>query len=340
MVSTRSHDRALRSDSESQKRKPEQDEGSQPRAKRRKGTEEVVAVVIENVRPRATVQETNQAVQSPPQVDREADAPGEKWPTLLEKQAPRPETEAETRSLLHSGEIDSSKEEGRPPAGMASPKNPSKDNPIGSKAPTMTMNKTSAPVGGLDGVNEREMDGDDTSDDDVPEEATAAPGHDRVGAAYRQAAESKAREEEARKAKRREHQQRMESQTKRPTQSHGKDNGKKARSKKPLPALLPDEILNAEPSAPLVPLPQSNATAPLKANKKLLLDKIEKPPKDLVRGKTRIRVSSDERAFLPPKSSGKAKELREKWLMGQRGSRPAMWVSRQTPSKSFVRRSA
>ncbi|MDI1488909.1 MAG: hypothetical protein OHK93_008186 [Ramalina farinacea] len=340
MVSTRSHDRALQNgDLESHKRKPEQDDGSQPRPKRRKGTEEVVPVVVENVRPRRTIQEANRTVQVPPQFDGAADSLGEKSSNPPEKQASRPEAKAETRSLLQSRERGPSMERERPPADIASPKTSTKDNPIGYKAPTATDNKVSAPVGGLDGVDQREMDGDDTSDDDVPEEATAAAGDDKVGAAFQQAAESKAREEEARRAKRREHQQRMKSQAKRPRQTQGKDSGKKPRSKAPLPALLPDEILNAEPSAPIVPLPQSRSTAPLKANKKLLLDKIEKPPKDLVRGKTRIRVSADERAILPPKSSGKGKELREKWLMGQRGSKPAMWVSRQTSSKSFVSRS-
>ena len=340
MVSTRSHDRALQNgDLETQKRKSEQDEGRQPRAKRRKGTEEAVAVVVENVRPRRTIQEANRAMQGRPQLDRAANSLGEKSSNPPEKQAPRPEAKAETTSLLHSSETNPSMEPERSPADIASPKNPAEDIPIGYKAPITTEKELRAPAGGFDGVDEREMEGDDTSDNDVPEEATAAASHDKVGAAFQQAAESKAREEEARKAKRREHQQRMESQAKRPRQRQGKDGGKKARSKAPLPALLPDEILNAEPSAPTVPLPPLGVAAPPKANKKLLLNKMEKPPKDLVRGKTKIRVSADQRAILPPRSSGKGKELREKWLMGQRGSKPAMWVSRQTSSKSFVRRS-
>lgn len=339
MVSTRSHDRALRSgDSESQKRKPEQDEGSKPRAKRRRGTEEVVAVVVENIRPRRPVQEAKQSPQDSPQLDRGADSPGGNSSTLLEKQASQPETEAETGSFLHPSDTDASMEGGSPPAGMASLKQPTKDSRIESAGPISMENKLGAPAGGFDGVEEREMDGEDISDDDVPEEVTAAAGHDRVEAALQKAAERKAREEEARKAKRREHQQRMESQAKRPRQNLGKDSGKKPGSKAPLPAVLPDEILNAEPTAPTAPLAQSRVIAPPKANKKLLLDKMEKAPKDLVRGQTIIRVSSDERAILPPKSSGKGKDLREKWLLGQRGTKPSMWVSRQTSSRGFVRR--
>ena len=197
---------------------------------------------------------------------------------------------------------------------------------------------------------------DPDSDDDAPEEATTAAGHDRVAAAATKATELAAKEKAARKAKRREHEELMRAQAEgveKPgsrkeaqpadskTKAYSKDGEtgpkRKKSTKAPLPILLPDEILNAQPTtrAPTPPV----AIARVAPNtKKLLFNNQDKAPKDLVHGNTRIRVLQDDRTLLPPKSSTKGRNIREKWLMGQRGSWPRMWVPRQKPSSGFVRK--
>ena len=199
---------------------------------------------------------------------------------------------------------------------------------------------------------------DADSDNDAPEEATTTAGHDRVTAAAAQAAEIAAKEEVVRKAKRIEHEQRMKAQSegarkhasKRRTgldslkpDTGSKDGGYVQKESKlpkaPLPALLPDEILNAEPTIQ-APAAHLTMTQPAKnTKKKLLLDMQDKPPKDLVRGDTKIRVLEEDRLLLPPKSSAKGQSIREKWLMGQRGPGPSAWVCRRKPLSSFARKS-
>ena len=106
---------------------------------------------------------------------------------------------------------------------------------------------------------------------------------------------------------------------------------KKARSsgKAPLPLLLPQEILEAEPV--------TQAPINLSSNNKLVISQKRnlhalepKPPKDLKRDNAIVRVLPDTRSALPPKSSKASKILRESWLTG-RG------VPRRKSSSRFVR---
>ena len=198
---------------------------------------------------------------------------------------------------------------------------------------------------------------DKASDDEAPEEAITTAMQDKIGAAAAKAAELSMKEEAARKVRRREHNDRMRFQvqtTKRgiPEREPGlhqsaADNIKEGTGhtligrdykKQPLPAILPDEILSIESSIqhpappPIISQPQKNT------RRKFFVERQDRPPKDLVRGNTKVRIIEPERTGLPPKSSTKGKEIREKWLLGQRGDRPGLWVPRMKQSSSFVRK--
>lgn len=107
-------------------------------------------------------------------------------------------------------------------------------------------------------------------------------------------------------------------------------------SKTSLPALLSDEILAAEPSARLLKPPSSTSKPQIKQKLKLLNTE-QKPPKDLKRGNTKIRVLPVDRDILPPRPSQASKSLREAWLLGQRGSKGGAGVSRRYLTKGFIR---
>ena len=105
----------------------------------------------------------------------------------------------------------------------------------------------------------------------------------------------------------------------------------KARSsgKVPLPLLLPQEILEAEPIIQAPSNPSSNNKLII-SQKRKLHDLEQKPPKDLKRDNAIVRVLPDTWSALPPRSSKTSKMLRESWLTG-RG------ILRRKSSSSFVR---
>ncbi|PGG99653.1 hypothetical protein GX51_06208 [Blastomyces parvus] len=122
-----------------------------------------------------------------------------------------------------------------------------------------------------------------------------------------------------------------------------------------LPMLLPDEILNAEPTSnhSRIPTPpyemESSSLAhkmSISKSKKLkFLDKVEKRPKDVRIGGTSIRVlessgsGSSGGASLPPKSSKGSRRARENLLAGSR-SLPGGGSLRRTTgvTSGFVRK--
>ena len=195
------------------------------------------------------------------------------------------------------------------------------------------------------------------SDDEAPEEAATAAGNDRIGAAAAKAAETAMKEQAAQKAKRREHDERMRTQAKGAKKTNSKriaivDDGasddvaedkssvpeREKDEKTPLPAFLPEEILTAQPAI-RPPTPSKPPIKPqINTKQNLLLDRQDKLPRDLVRGNTKIRILQSQQTMLPPKASAKGRDIREKWLLGQRGDRPGLWVPRQKPSCGFIRK--
>ncbi|KAI4270234.1 MAG: hypothetical protein LQ337_006810 [Flavoplaca oasis] len=105
------------------------------------------------------------------------------------------------------------------------------------------------------------------------------------------------------------------------------------------PALLPDEILAAEP-APRMPTPPLRRDV-MKATvntRHRFLDQASKPPKDIQTGNVRIRVLEDRRAILPPKVSKNSQMLRESWLAGRRGPKGNVLMKRRKMGTGFIRK--
>ncbi|EED15516.1 conserved hypothetical protein [Talaromyces stipitatus ATCC 10500] len=107
-----------------------------------------------------------------------------------------------------------------------------------------------------------------------------------------------------------------------------------------LPALLPDEILNAEPVHRLPsPPPEEQQKSNIRRQHKFF--KEDKPAKDIRRGDVTIRVLETKKEMLPPKSSAIGKHVKASWQAGHRGrngSAPGGLKRVGGGPKSFVRR--
>ena len=107
----------------------------------------------------------------------------------------------------------------------------------------------------------------------------------------------------------------------------------------PLPELLPEEVLAAEPAVrPPTPPPQNGLVKAATNKKRRFLEKKEKPIKDLKRGNVRIRVLDDRRSVLPPKVSKSSRMIRETWLNGRPGATGKPMFERRKVGGGFVRR--
>jgi U3 small nucleolar RNA-associated protein 16 len=117
-------------------------------------------------------------------------------------------------------------------------------------------------------------------------------------------------------------------------------------SQKPiLPALLPDEILNAEPSdrIPSPPLGIDDFRRP-KPQKLRFLESVDKSPKDLHVDGVTIRVIGDSSAqkksgvALPPKISKGGRNVKQAWMAGRQRPKTPAGLKRTTGgTTSFVR---
>jgi U3 small nucleolar RNA-associated protein 16 len=117
-----------------------------------------------------------------------------------------------------------------------------------------------------------------------------------------------------------------------------------------LPILLPDEILNAEPSIrPPTPPPENSRHMAKPTSRKLrFLDEVQKPPKDARIGNTSIKVLDEMSHYnsrtganpsLAPKSSKASKNVRDSWLLGNRNKDVSNGLRRTTGGSSgFVRK--
>lgn len=114
-----------------------------------------------------------------------------------------------------------------------------------------------------------------------------------------------------------------------------------------LPALLPDDILNAEPVArPPTPPAEDNFgfAIPKKSNKLRFLEKSEKAPKDVQVGDVTIRVldapstKQSSKPALPPKASKSGRGLKEGWLKQQKSTATVNGLRRTAGGTSGFRR--
>ncbi|RAH41917.1 uncharacterized protein BO95DRAFT_446527 [Aspergillus brunneoviolaceus CBS 621.78] len=113
-----------------------------------------------------------------------------------------------------------------------------------------------------------------------------------------------------------------------------------------LPALLPDDILNAAPDVrpPTPPAEEMEIVRP-KPTKLRFLDKKEKAPKDLQMGDVTIRVLDGDvsrkksKTALPPKSSKSSQNARQAWLSAARSTAKVNGMRRTAGGSSgFVRK--
>lgn len=107
-----------------------------------------------------------------------------------------------------------------------------------------------------------------------------------------------------------------------------------------LPALLPEEILAAEPTARMpTPPPKRDVVKATVNTRHRFFDQNSKPTKDLQKGNVRIRVLENRRAILPPKVSKDSQKLRESWLAGIRlGPKGKVVMERRKMGTGFFRR--
>ncbi|PYI08281.1 hypothetical protein BO78DRAFT_311079 [Aspergillus sclerotiicarbonarius CBS 121057] len=112
-----------------------------------------------------------------------------------------------------------------------------------------------------------------------------------------------------------------------------------------LPALLPDDILNAAPDVrPPTPPAEERTFMQQKPNKLRFLDKKEKAPKDVRMGDVTIRVldgdvSKSSKTTLPPKASKTGRNAKQNWLNKSRSTGSLNGMRRTTGGSSgFVRR--
>ncbi|MCJ1243537.1 hypothetical protein MMC30_000734 [Trapelia coarctata] len=96
----------------------------------------------------------------------------------------------------------------------------------------------------------------------------------------------------------------------------------------PLPALLPDAILAAEPVI-RPPTPPAIVMA-ISSKKQRFTDTDPKPPKDIKKGPIKVRVLEDNKSALPPRASKVSKNLKESWLAGERGRKNVVSQRRKT----------
>ncbi|KAJ5666721.1 hypothetical protein N7462_011130 [Penicillium macrosclerotiorum] len=112
-----------------------------------------------------------------------------------------------------------------------------------------------------------------------------------------------------------------------------------------LPALLPDDILNAEPVIrPPTPEAEDEFVLPKKPNKLRFLERTEKAPKDVCVGDVTIRVldapstKKNTKPALAPKSSKSGRNLKENWLKRERSTAHANGLRRTIGGSSGFKR--
>ncbi|KAM5487987.1 hypothetical protein MaudMau93_004381 [Microsporum audouinii] len=224
---------------------------------------------------------------------------------------------------------------------------------------------------------DREADDDESSDDEAPEAFSNAAQLSQIRDAERKKEETRQMHEQLRREKRREHEKRLQHQAASKTAiQKAADARREAKARKaearaakhdeqqsetsmtlsaetrdsklslsrPLPALLPDEILNAEPSTrPSITAFEAEKLQAGKPRHIRLTDAAEKAPKDIKVGLTAIRVLSHSgngfNSALPPKASNASKRVRENWVGGKRkrGATGALRHSTGGP-RSFVQK--
>lgn len=243
------------------------------------------------------------------------------------------------------------------------PLSPHPDHPPSEAHPP---SETHPPAGYLDAPNTPEQVEAASSEDEAPEVVTQSAGLEHARAAAAEAIKAAGAQQAAKRQKRRDRDKFLKSQSKpskkqpkvvdplnaQPEMSPDDDVPNQVSpppldvqdqmewSKHvPLPELLPEEVLAAEPAARLPTPPPQTDLVKISANKKRrFLEQISKPPKDVKKGNVRIRVLEDGPPILPPKISKTSQMIRESWLAGRTGRKGKPMMERRKVGGGFVRR--
>lgn len=111
-----------------------------------------------------------------------------------------------------------------------------------------------------------------------------------------------------------------------------------------LPALLPDDVLNADPVVRPPTPPAEEFAVPKKSNKLRFLDKTEKAPKDVQAGDVTIRVldapstKATTKPALAPKASKTGRNVKENWLKRERSTAKVNGMRRTAGGPSGFKR--
>ncbi|KAJ5702973.1 hypothetical protein N7488_010521 [Penicillium malachiteum] len=208
-------------------------------------------------------------------------------------------------------------------------------------------------------VSNNDEEDDSDSDDDAPETIDNSAQLMKIKEQAKKQEKLKQIEEQMKKEKRRKLDERRKLQAKsRPKETTSSDDllsestatlqGSNTQDvrRSALPALLPDDILNAEPVLRPPTPPAEDAFMPKKSNKLRFLEKSEKAPKDVQAGDVTIRVldapsskKSKSNPTLAPKASKAGRNVKENWLKRQRSTGSVNGLRRTAGGSSgFVRR--
>ncbi|KAH0544898.1 hypothetical protein FGG08_000978 [Glutinoglossum americanum] len=200
---------------------------------------------------------------------------------------------------------------------------------------------------------------DDESEDDAPEAVTLLSGQDQARSREEEATKALEKQEVDARKKRKERDARLKEQAassrrnkKRKFRELEEDEasivvrggpvltkpGDRSFTKSGLPALLPDEVLLAEPALrpPTPPLERNGRKQSQLVGKHKIFR--ERPPRDVRRGPVRVRVLESANEFLPPKVRKASSSIKQRWLAGRPGRNGHPQIERRKVGGGFLRR--
>ncbi|KAJ6135487.1 hypothetical protein N7512_000647 [Penicillium capsulatum] len=204
-------------------------------------------------------------------------------------------------------------------------------------------------------------DSDSDSDDDAPETIDNSAQLIKIKEQAKRQEKLKQREDDLKREKRRklDERRKLQAQTSKSKENSAPNDDLLSEStttlqgsttndarRRALPALLPDDILNAEPVVrPPTPPTEDTFAAPKKPSKLRFLDKTEKAPKDVHAGDVTIRVldapstKHSSKPSLAPKASKSGRNVKENWLNRDKSTARVNGMRRTAGGSSgFVRR--
>ncbi|KAE8148452.1 U3 snoRNA associated-domain-containing protein [Aspergillus avenaceus] len=204
----------------------------------------------------------------------------------------------------------------------------------------------------------QEDNSDDSDDDEAPETVDNSAQLSKIKLEAKKQEQARQLEEQAKRKKRRQLDELRKSQAKASKKKEKLSDDMLSEStvtlqgsstqdtrRSALPALLPDDILNAAPvTRPPTPPAEGRSFAQIKPNKLKFLEKSEKRPRDVKMGDVTIRVLDDvpqkkAKSLLPPKASRSGRHSKQSWMDRNRSTGHVNGMRRTAGgTSSFVRK--